>query len=89
MKLHGSYLQGMETFSPSPLIQLFPPARILPTRNGNLNTGQSIHDISFESTDPTYKEWKPLKCDGKNHRASKHGSYLQGMETQGTLFLRP
>ena len=33
-------------------------------------------------TDPTYKEWKPIKAEPENDEDVEHGSYLQGMETE-------
>ena len=60
-------------------------ARILPTRNGNSGSqAQSIYNVF--RTDPTYKEWKlgilAFFCRGMR---GKHGSYLQGMETEVDL----
>ena len=37
------------------------------------------------STDPTYKEWKPVFYFPPAQPSPKHGSYLQGMETKWEL----
>ena len=36
---------------------------------------------AHRGTDPTYKEWKHLRFHSAPYQALKHGSYLQGMET--------
>ena len=59
---HGSYLQGMETLITDGEEKMrMGDARILPTRNGNFGFLSLILYPPQRRTDPTYKEWKPMK----------------------------
>ena len=59
---------------------------MLPTRNGNDLVLPTRPFCCWKDTDPTYKEWKPLRRIGiTGGQANTHGSYLQGMETMSLL----